>query len=102
MAMFWRKEDKEEELEERVGKVSSKKFKDLNPENRKKRKEPDKPWGKSERILVLVILLATILISAILGLSARNYKLDEIPRFTLPRINWNIFESETVIIEKKP
>jgi hypothetical protein len=93
-------EDEDEfiEEEENGDRKLTKKFRDLNPKNRKKRKEPPKPWGKKERIMVLVILLVTIIISAILAFGAR--KKDAI-RITLPKFDinsLNIFKEETIII----
>ncbi|MCJ7656648.1 MAG: hypothetical protein MUO55_02565, partial [Candidatus Atribacteria bacterium] len=38
---------------------SDRSFKDLQPENRKKRKEPKKPWGKKERLFILLVILLT-------------------------------------------
>lgn len=35
--------NEEEDLQDRK---LTRKFKDLNPENKKRRKEPPKPWGK--------------------------------------------------------
>ena len=64
---------------------------------RGKKKEPPKPWGRKERLVVLVILLATVGSSAILALSARNWKLPGTPRFKMPSINF--FEGKTIIIE---
>ena len=83
-----------EEFEERA--PSRRKFKDLNPENKKKRKEPVKPWGRRERLMVLIVLLVTIFTSGILSLSARNYKLPGLPRFSLPSFDWG---EDTIIIE---
>ena len=83
-----------EEFEERA--PSRRKFKDLNPENKKKRKEPVKPWGRRERLMILVVLLVTIFTSGILSLSARNYKLPGLPRFSLPSFDWG---EDTIIIE---
>lgn len=83
-----------EEFEERA--PSPRKFKDLNPENKKKRKEPVRPWGRRERLMVLIVLLATIFTSGILSISARNYKLPGLPRFSLPSFNWG---EGTIIIE---
>lgn len=90
---------KEEELEEDT---SPRKIKDLNPENRKRRKEPTRSWGKKERFWILAILLVTVLISGFLALSARNYKLPGLPRISLPQINLgDLFDGETIIIGKK-
>ncbi len=71
------------------------KFKDLNPKARKKRKEPVKPWGRKERVVVLVSILFTALSSLVLAFSSRDWKLPGLPRVTLPEINFE----KTVIIE---
>ncbi|KKU17065.1 MAG: beta-lactamase class A-like protein [Candidatus Woesebacteria bacterium GW2011_GWC2_45_9] len=63
-------------------------FKDLKPENKRRRKEPPKPWGRPERLTVLIVILVTVLTSAILSLSARNFKLPGLPRISLPSFNW--------------
>jgi beta-lactamase class A len=80
-------EDDAEEAEESGPRY--KKIRDLAPENRKKRKEPPKPWGRTERIIVLVFLLLTILIPAGLAASARNWKLPGLPRIALPKLSLN-------------
>ncbi len=81
MALFGKKKKKEneeddiidEELEEkREEKKVKRKLKDLSPENRKKRKEPPKPWGKKERITVLVIFLVMALAASIMTLAAEG------------------------------
>lgn len=63
-------------------------FKDLKPENKRRRKEPPKPWGRPERLTVLIVILITVLTSVILSLSARNFKLPGLPRISLPSFNW--------------
>lgn len=65
-----KKEEEPEIIEEDL--PSKKKFRDLKPESRKQRKEPVKPWGKGERILVLVVLGITVGLSAILGAIAKG------------------------------
>jgi len=89
MSIFRRKDqeeiDEEEEFEERE--LSRKKIKDLKPEYRKKRKELPKPWGRKERYLVLGTVLGSVVISALLFVSARNWKLPGLPRITLPSFN---------------
>src|SRR3972149_7124737 len=82
-----REEDEDEEFDleaekeaERKDRKLTRKFKDLSPENKKKRKEPPKPWGKKERIIVLSTLLITIATSAVLALSARDFNLPNLPR----------------------
>ena len=106
MALFGRNKDEEFEddfsEEEGTGdRKFTKKFRDLNPINKKKRKEPPKPWGKKERMIILVILLVTVVISAILAVGARS---ENTFRFSLPRFDidsLNIFKEETIIIQKK-
>lgn len=105
MAFFGKKEEEFEEEENlEAGRKITKKLKDLNPENKKKRKEPTKPWGKKERFLVLIVLLATTIISAILSFS-NTFRLS-FGKFSLksPKIDLksiNIFKGETIVIEKK-
>ncbi|MFZ5933218.1 MAG: serine hydrolase [Patescibacteria group bacterium] len=86
-----------DELEESKDRgPSPRKFKDLKPENKKKRKELPKPWGRRERLLVLVVFLALVFLSLVLSLSSRNFKLPGLPRLRLPTFNWG---SETIVIE---
>lgn len=88
-------EDEEfEEHEDR--RPNPRKFKDLKPENKKKRKEPPKPWGRPERLTVLIVILITVFTSIILSLSARNFKLPGLPRISLPSFNWG---ESTIVIE---
>lgn len=79
------KEDKVKEVE--------KGLKDLAPENKRKRKEPPRPWGKRERLLVFSALVLSIVASSLLALSNRNWKL---PGF--PRIDFSA--EETITYEK--
>lgn len=105
MRLFGKKDDDEEEIdeeEELEKKIRSRKFKDLTSENRKKRKEPSKPWGKKERLIVLSVLLITVLISGGLAFSSRDYKIPGLPRLKLSSLSLNLnnlFKGETIIIE---
>jgi hypothetical protein len=109
MALFGRDKDEEYEDEDefdeeenvRGDRKFTKKFRDLNPGNKRKRKEPPKPWGKKERMVVLVILLATAIISAILALGSGH---GSGIHLGLPKIDLNslnIFKQETIIIRKE-
>ncbi len=77
MGIFGKKKKGEEEpLDEDLEAVEEnkvkRKLKDLNPENKKKRKEPPKPWGKKERLIVLTAFLVTIFAAVFLTLRADN------------------------------
>jgi hypothetical protein len=82
------------------GRFSRRKFRDLNPKNKKKRKEPPKPWGKKERMIALIILLVTVIASAILAFGAGSKgKIHlSLPKFDFNSLN--IFKEETIIVEK--
>lgn len=92
-----------DELEERVrARPKTREFRDLKPENKRKRKEPKKPWGKSERLLVLFFILVTAGASAFLAFSARSWKLPGIPRIKMPSfITPPFLQEETIVIEGK-
>ncbi|HLD92069.1 MAG TPA: serine hydrolase [Patescibacteria group bacterium] len=78
------------------------KIRDLKPENKRSRKEPLKPWDKKERLIVLITLLATVLISGILALSARNFKLPKLPYLNISSIkNLNPFKEQVIIVGNK-
>jgi beta-lactamase class A len=108
MAFFKKRDDgdndeyEEDELDEprpRKKTLKDRDFKDLKPENRKKRKEPKKPWGKKERLFVFLVLLLTVGISALLALSSRSWKLPGFPRLTIPRFSMPFFKEETIVIQ---
>ena len=113
MALFGRGKDEEFEDEDEFddpsyaeasegrGRFSKRRFRDLNPRNKKKRKEPSKPWGKKERMIVLIILLVSVVVSAILAIGARNkntFRLS-LPEFDINSLN--IFKEETIVVGKK-
>ena len=108
MALFGRDKNEdfedEEEFDEEEGRGDrkfSKKFRDLNPTNKRKRKEPPKPWGKRERVIVLMVLLVTVVIAAVLAFEAGG---KGALHLHLPKIDFsslNIFKEETIIVGKK-
>lgn len=110
MGLFGRKkEEDEEELElsedtkeiDELRKIR-KQFRDLKAENRKARKEPPKPWGKTERLIVLFVLLGTVLTSGILALSARNFKLPKLPQLKISSLSeLNPFKEKVIVIGNK-
>lgn len=87
----------EEEFASRVSKSGE--LKNLNPEGRRKRREPMRPWGKKERYFVLLVLLGTAFFASILGLSARDWKVPKLPRLKVPSLS-NFFSGETIVIKK--
>lgn len=59
-------------------------------------------WGKKERLIILSILLFTVLTSGILALSARNFKLPQLPAFKLSTIlEINPFKEQTIVVGNK-
>jgi hypothetical protein len=87
-----------DELElEREDRKLTRKFKDLSPENRKKRKEPPKPWGKKERIIVLAFFLMTTLAAAFMFLSSLKPGIFWVPKINFGQINFKNFFGEEVI-----
>lgn len=100
MGLFKKKEEEFEEVEELD--FPKKKIKDLNPQNKRARKEPIKPWGKFERMFVLIVLLLTVVSSGLLALSARNFKLPQMPRLKLPELSeFNLFKEQTIVVGNK-
>ncbi len=93
MRLFGKKKE-EDEKEESSQRTIKSKLKDLKPENRRKRKEPQKPWGKKERLFILSALLITVFVSIIFSLSSGNFELPKLPKFSLD----NIFKGETIIV----
>lgn len=103
MGLFNRKknEDIEDELEvdEDEPRRIRRKFKDLNPENKKKRVEPVKPWGTKERLFVLIVLILTVASSGFLALSARNFKLPQLPALKINSLkDLNPFKEQVIIV----
>ena len=81
--------------------IEDKEFKDLKSENKKKRKEPPRPWGKKERLFVLSALILTAGGSGFLALSSREWKLAGIPRIEAPKVEVPFMGSDTIVIEGK-
>lgn len=67
-------------------------------EDLKRRKEPILPWGKKERLIILVSLLVTVLVSVFFSFSSGNFVPPQFPKFNLD----NIFKGETIIVGKIP
>lgn len=92
---FFRKKVEEEDEYEDVERPR-RKIRDLRPENKKTRKEPVKPWGKFERLTVLITLLFTVVAAIVLTLYAAGFRL---PNMNFDFSRFNIFEEQTIIIE---
>lgn len=106
MGLFNRKKDAdfedEFEIDEDEPRRVRRQFRDLNPENRRARKEPPRPWGTKERVIVLVVLFATVLTSGVLALTARNFKLPQLPAFKLSSIKeLNPFKEQIIVVGNK-
>jgi len=105
MALLRKRNDEEdeeyedEEEEYKKPKRIRKRIRDLNPENKKRRKEPPKPWGKRERLIVFCVLVITVGTSGILYLTSRAWKLPGLPRIKLPTISLPFLSQETIVIE---
>ena len=76
-------------------------FKDLRPENKAKRKEPKRPWGRGERILITSVLGVTVLASLFLSLSSRSWKIPDMPRIKFPSFSLPFMGGETLVFEGK-
>ena len=68
--------------------------KDINSKTRKRREKKPEPWGKRERRLVFYVLVATLILSAFLAVSARSWKLPGFPQIAIPS-----FKGKTIVIE---
>lgn len=106
MGIFNRKKDEdiedEFEQDEDEPRRVRRQFKDLKSENKRARKEPPKPWGKTERLVVLITLLATVLTSGVLALTARNFKLPQMPRLSVSSISsLNPFREQLITVGNK-
>jgi beta-lactamase class A len=110
MRLFGKKKEEEEfddeegfnEEEELKDRKLNRKFRDLNPENKRKRKEPPKPWGKKERMLVLGFFLVTTVLAAGMFLFSHEFKFPGLPRITISKINLkNPFGEEIIEIGQK-
>lgn len=82
-------------------KVSDSDFKDLNPQNRDKRKEPKKEWGVKERVIILAVLFITASLSTILALYSRSWKLSNAPRIQVPEISIPLVSEETIVLDSR-
>ena len=101
MGIFGKKKTKDEEnektdSEKKDGEASkgkrARKFKDLNPGNKKRRREPVRPWNNLDRIVLLILILVTFGTSFYFAVSAKGFKF---PRL-IPNIN--PFSDRTIVL----
>jgi beta-lactamase class A len=69
------------------------------PSHKRKKKEEKKQWGKKERLFVLTFFMLAVGISTFLSLSARSWKLPNLPRIRIPEVNIPFLKEETIVIE---
>ena len=65
----------------------------------RKPKKLSKPWGKKERLLILILLVLTAGTSIALAFSSRAWKIPGLPRLKWPSISLPFFSDEKVVIE---
>lgn len=80
-------EEDEGDEEDKKKKPARRKFKDLNPQNSRRRKLPPKPWGKKERFLIFVFFAGTTLTSALLAASSRSWELPGLKQVEVPDLS---------------
>lgn len=93
-------EDESGSIKLKTKKIKDRDFKDLKPQPKSAREEVKKPWGKKERMIVLVIFLFTTLTPAFLGLSSRNWKLPGLPRIAVPKVTMPNFYQDKINMEE--
>lgn len=95
----WKKkkqdEDEEEDAEENGS--EEKKSKQSRSTSRRK-KQPSKPWGKRERILVLAVLLFTIGASGLASLKSTGFRIPDLKMGNLDLSELNPFQEETIVL----
>jgi beta-lactamase class A len=108
MKLFGRKKKSSdaEALEDKEGLLAKKPLRRRdNPASprlrRARKKEPPKPWGRKERLILLSIIFVTAGTSFILALSARAWKLPGLPRPKAPSISIPFFSEEKIVIETR-
>lgn len=99
---FEDEEDGFSEEDEFQDRKLTRKFRDLKPENNRKRKEPPKPWGKKERFTVLGFFVVTSLIAAFMLLFSSDLKFPNLPKISFSGINFkNPFREEVIELGQK-
>jgi beta-lactamase class A len=82
-------------------KIKDEDFKDLGAQNKRKRREPVKQWGRTERLWVFGLLFVTAGVSAILAISSRSWKLPNAPRLQAPEVSIPFANEETIVLDAR-
>jgi len=99
MQLFGKKEEYEDPEEFVDSRPTTQKLRDLNPQNRRRRKEPAKLWTKKDRLVIFWVLILTIIIAGILDLTSKDWKLPNFPRISLPNLgDLNPLKEETITL----
>ncbi|MCX7928435.1 MAG: class A beta-lactamase-related serine hydrolase [Patescibacteria group bacterium] len=96
-----REENKSQGFKKSSFRVKDSDFKDLNPHNKRKRREPKKEWGTKERIVVMTALFVTAGLSVIFALHSRSWKLANAPRVQPPDISMPFVSEETIVLDSR-
>lgn len=99
--MFFQKKVSRKKRDTNADLPSEKEFRDLKPQNKKRRKTPPKPWGKKERFIVLSVLLTTVGLSGGLALNARSWKPPGLNRIKIGLPKIDIFKSDPIVVESE-
>jgi beta-lactamase class A len=99
MRLFGKKEEYEDPEEFVDSGPPTKKLRDLNPQNRRWRKEPPKPWTKRDRLIVLWFLIITVILAGVLDLTSKDWKLPNFPRLEVSKLtDLNPLKEETITL----
>ena len=94
------KKDKDlKNSEEKSGKGKAskgKRIKDLNPLNKRRRREPVRAWNKYDRIFIVILIFVTFGLSFYFALGTKSIRLPILSRISLPRLN--LFSDETIVL----
>jgi len=104
MGFFGKKKKEENENKDFEGKgekekgihIRSRKIKDLKPENRRRRKEPIRPWSKYDRVILVSLIVITFFSSFYFALSAKGFEFPNVKEISFPKINF--FSGETIVL----
>ena len=90
MLRFWKKKNDDEDEDDEV--------EESKPKRVRKKKEPLKPWGKRERIIVLSAILITLIASGIASVRSEDFSFSTTPLKFLGLQSFNPFREETIVL----